>query len=72
MMFQIFPEYFSEFVYDIFTQLQLWISWLQISKDDHLMSVRKEQVEVLEGLAQEERLHHVPRPSVQRVPHLVK
>ena len=36
------------------------------------MSVRKEEVEVLEGLAQEERLHHVPRPSVQRVSHLVK
>ena len=34
------------------------------------MSVSKEQVEVLEGFPQEERLHHVPRPGVQRVPHV--
>ena len=36
------------------------------------MSVRKEEVEVLEGLAQEERLHHVPWPRIRRVSHLVK
>ena len=38
--------------------------------NSHLMSVSKEQVEVLEGFPQEERLHHVPRPGVQRVPHI--
>ena len=32
-----------------------------------LVSVREEQVEVLEGLSQEEGLHHVPGPGVQRV-----
>ena len=35
-----------------------------------LVSVREEQVEVLEGLSQEERLHHVPGPRVQRVTHV--
>ena len=34
------------------------------------MPVREKQVEVLEGLPQEEGLHHVPRPGVQRVPHI--
>ena len=38
--------------------------------NSHLMSVSKEQVEVLEGFPQEERLHHVPRSGVQRVPHI--
>ena len=36
------------------------------------MPVCKEEVEVLEGLPQEERLHHVPWPRIQRVSHLVK
>ena len=49
--------------------LLLWIP--NILCHNHLMPVRKEEVEVLEGLPQEERLHHVPRPRVQRVPHLV-
>ena len=35
-----------------------------------LVSVREEQVEVLEGLSQEEGLHHVPGPSVQGVAHV--
>ena len=35
-----------------------------------LIPGREEQVEVLEGRPQEEGLHHVPRPGVQRVPHV--
>ena len=36
----------------------------------HLVPVGEQQVEVLEGLPEEERLHHVPGPRVQGVPHV--
>jgi len=36
----------------------------------NLVPVGEQQVEVLEGLPEEERLHHVPGPRVQGVPHV--
>ena len=36
----------------------------------NLMAVGKEQVEILERLAEEEGLHHVLGPGVQRVAHV--
>ena len=63
-----YPDNSTRYLHGVHDIISIEHSFPQLTT--HLMPVREKQVEVLEGLPQEEGLHHVPRPCVQRVPHV--